>query len=464
MIFGSVVEAGRALRAGATTSTALVEGCQAVADELDEALGVYLTRFREPALAAAQRADEELAAGVDRGPLHGIPLGIKDLIAVAEGPTTAQSLVLGDWGRGVDAAVVSRLKAAGAVITGKTTTMEFGCGIPDGTKPFPTPRNPWAPERWAGGSSSGTASGVAAGMFLAGLGSDTAGSIRMPAAFCGVSGLLPTFGRVPRSGCVPLAHSVDRVGPLARTARDCALLLEVISGADQGDPDSMRWSFESPDFDADLTGLRIGVVRDVPDGADPALPEAFDRAIAVLADLGAEICEVVLPYWSEMVAAVVVSVTSEGLAHHRGDLRTRWGDYFTAARGLLAAGALASGADYVQAQRARRFAQGAVDELFREVDVIACPTAVIGAPLLAELANDAGQQDDDELFAKIRTPYWNAVANPVLAIPVGATADGRPLSVQLAGAVRDEATVLRVGAAFQTCTNWHERRPGRVAG
>ncbi|ARX88056.1 hypothetical protein SMD44_07543 [Streptomyces alboflavus] len=194
-------ETALALRAGTVTSVGLTEAAIAAADRHDGALGVYLARFDERARAAALRADEELARGLDRGPLHGIPFGVKDTIAVADGPTTAQSLVHDRaWWAGRDAPVVARLRAAGAVITGKTTAMEFGCGLPEEDEPFPFPRNPWRPDLWAGGSSSGSASGVAAGFFTAALGGDTGGSIRMPAAFCGVSGLLPTFGRVPGPG------------------------------------------------------------------------------------------------------------------------------------------------------------------------------------------------------------------------------------------------------------------------
>ncbi|GAA2773276.1 amidase [Saccharopolyspora taberi] len=465
-MLNSIADAGRALRAGEVTSVGLLDAATAAADRADGVLGVYLTRFREPALEAARRADRELAEGLDRGPLHGIPVGVKDLIAAAEGPTTAQSLVLGDgWGAGVDAAVVARVRDAGGVITGKTTTMEFGCGLPDPSKPFPVPRNPWNTGRWAGGSSSGTASGVATGMFLAGLGSDTAGSIRMPAAFCGVTGLLPTFGRVPRSGCVPLAYSLDRIGPLARTARDCGVLLEVISGHDPADPDSARARFENPAADADLTGLRVGVVREghFPPDADPALATAFDDAVAVLEELGAETTEVRLPYREEMVAAVVISACCEGMAHHRAELVERWSDFTVAARGLLAAGALVSGADYVQAQRARRVAQAALSELFGRVDVIVCPTASVGAPWFEELVNEFGHQDNEKLFSKLYTPYWNSVANPVLAVPIGSTDDGRPLSMQLAGKLFDDASVLRVGDAFQQRTGWHLRTPDLTA-
>src|SRR5690349_12603695 len=257
----TVEAAAAALRTGELTSGALTAACLARADALDPDLGTYLARFDDAALAAAAAADADLSAGVDRGPMQGIPVGMKDILAMPEGPTTAQSLVLDPaWGAGKEGPVVRRLKDAGAVITGKVTTMEFACGMPDFDKPFPIPRNPWDTSTWPGGSSSGTGNGIAAGMFLAGIGTDTGGSIRIPAAFCGTSGLMPTFGRVPKSGCVPLGFTLDHIGPLARSARDCAAMLGVIAGYDPSDPTCVDRPV--PDFTAGLggrlDGLRVG--------------------------------------------------------------------------------------------------------------------------------------------------------------------------------------------------------------
>nr|WP_042197528.1 amidase [Kibdelosporangium sp. MJ126-NF4]CEL23027.1 Aspartyl-tRNA(Asn) amidotransferase subunit A @ Glutamyl-tRNA(Gln) amidotransferase subunit A [Kibdelosporangium sp. MJ126-NF4]CTQ90166.1 Aspartyl-tRNA(Asn) amidotransferase subunit A (EC 6.3.5.6) @ Glutamyl-tRNA(Gln) amidotransferase subunit A (EC 6.3.5.7) [Kibdelosporangium sp. MJ126-NF4] len=450
----TVTELASALRAGEVTSVDLTEQALAAADRLDGTLGVYLARFDEQALAAARRADKELADGVDLGPLHGIPVGVKDSVSTSDGPTTAQSLVRDPhWDTGRDALVVAQLRAAGAVITGKTTLMEFGFGVPDPAKPFPIPRNPWDTRAWTGGSSSGSAGGVAAGLFAAAIGSDTGGSIRMPAAFCGITGLMPTHGLVPTSGCVPLSYSMDRVGPLARSARDCAAMLTVMAGP----------RTEQPLFDADLSGLRVGAVRagHFPDGTDPALPGAFDRALAALADLGASIVEVSLPYLAEMATVAYVTVASEGFAYHRDDLSARWHDYFTSTRGLLALGALSSGADYVQAQRLRQVARSAVARLFADVDVIVSPTASIGAPLFDEFT---GSLDSAAVFPLVHTLYWSTLGNPVLAVPIGFTARGLPLSCQIAGPAFGEARILRVGDAFQQDTDWHLRTPPNTPG
>jgi aspartyl-tRNA(Asn)/glutamyl-tRNA(Gln) amidotransferase subunit A len=465
----TLTEAAAALRSGAVTSRRLTETALAASDRHDAPLGTYLTRLDDLALAAADRADRDFAAGVDRGPLQGIPFGVKDILATADAPTTAQSLVLDrKWAEGRDAPVVARLRAAGAVITGKTTTMEFACGMPDPAKPFPVPRNPWDPDTWPGGSSSGTGNGVASGQFLAGLGTDTGGSIRIPASFCGITGLMPTFGRVPKSGCAPLGYSLDHIGPLARSARDCAAVLEVIAGPDASDPDCVDAPFATgtwPTDAAPLAGLRIGVVRDehhFPDHCDPALAPTYDAAAGVLAGLGATVREVTLPYYDEMCTADIVVMGCEALAYHRNDAVSRWTDYFAATRTVLARGALATGADYVQAQRVRRVAQEAMAGLLTEVDVIVCPTTSRPAPALKPYLENGA--DVLELFGYIHTGYWDTLGNPVLAAPMGLSADGLPLSLSFAGRPFDEMTLLRVADAYQQVTDWHLRVAPLVAG
>jgi aspartyl-tRNA(Asn)/glutamyl-tRNA(Gln) amidotransferase subunit A len=462
----SITEAAGQIREGSLTSVALTEAVLARADAYDGEIGSYLARFDEQARAAAAQADSDLANGIDRGPLQGIPLGVKDIIAAADGPTTANSLVLDPaWGAGKDAPVVARLKSAGAVITGKLTTMEFAIGAPDPTKPFPLPRNPWDTKTWPGGSSSGTGSGVAAGFFLGGLGTDTGGSIRIPAAFCGVSGLMPTFGRVPKSGCTPLGYSLDHIGPLARSAADCAAMLQVLAGYHASDPDCAN--VPVPDFSAgvgkgSLEGMRIGVERahHSPAGADPATGPCFEASVAALEGLGATVVELVLPFYEEMQAATMVTMGGEALAYHLPDMRTRWSDYFVATRLMVIQGALASSADFVQAQRVRRVAVKALAELFESVDVVVTPTASRGAMAYDEISG--GLLEVGELFEYVHTPYWDAVGNPVLVMPMGFTADGLPLSLQMGGRPLDEATLLAAGDAFQSVTDWHRRVPSLV--
>jgi aspartyl-tRNA(Asn)/glutamyl-tRNA(Gln) amidotransferase subunit A len=456
----TLTDAAAALRDGSTTSVALTEQALARADAVDGALGVYLTRFDAYALERAAVADTELAAGIDRGPLQGIPIGVKDILAMAEGPTTAQSVVLDpDWGAGRDAVVVERLKAAGAVITGKVSTMEFACGLPDPEKPFPLPRNPWNLDTWPGGSSSGSGAGVAAGLFLAAVGTDTGGSIRVPAIFCGVSGLMPTFGRVPNAGCAPLGYSLDHIGPLARSARDCGAFLGAIAGGDPRDPSAVDLAV--PDFsgglDGSLAGLRIGVDRanHLKDDDDPAVAPAFEEAVEVLRGLGATVVEVELPHYELTIVALMVTTLAESMAYHMPDMRSRAEDFVRSVRGMQPVGALFSGADYVQAQRVRRVAQRALAGVFADVDLVATPAASVTAPAYDRLL--AGGVA--EMLGGVHTPYWDAVGNPALVVPMGFSGEGMPLSLQLGARPFEEQVLVRAGDAYQRATDWHLQVP-----
>jgi aspartyl-tRNA(Asn)/glutamyl-tRNA(Gln) amidotransferase subunit A len=463
-------DAAVALRAGRITSVELTEQALAVADAHDERVGAFLLRFPAQALERAARADAQLADGVDLGPLHGIPLGIKDIITTDEGPTTAQSLVHDpDWNPR-DAVVVARLRSAGAVIVGKTTTMEFAAASPDPAKPFPIPRNPWNLDTWPGGSSSGTGAGVAAGMFFGGLGTDTGGSIRIPAASCGITGLMPTFGRVPKSGCVPLGYSLDHIGPMARSAWDCAVMLQALAGADSSDPGSLDEPV--PDYLAalagpggsvgdqgwsPLAGLRIGVdrlsrVRD-PRSA-PETDALLDAVSGALGQLGATLVDVEIPWYLEGTAALGPIAGSEMLAYHMPDAQTRLADYFAGNRNNLVRGVQYSGADYVQAQRVRRVIQRDVASLLVDVDLVLSPTLTTGAIPHATLGPDLWTW-----MSMIHTAYWDLTGNPVISVPMGLTDAGLPLAFQLAGRPFDEPTVLRAAHAYQGVTSWHRRVP-----
>jgi aspartyl-tRNA(Asn)/glutamyl-tRNA(Gln) amidotransferase subunit A len=459
----TIADGAAALRAGTVTSAELVEEAIEIADRCDADLGTFLLRFEDESRAAARVADAELAAGIDRGPLHGIPLGIKDIITTEEGPTTAQSLVHDPLWNPEDAVVVARLREAGGIVMGKTTTMEFASAVPDFDKPFPIPRNPWDLATWPGGSSSGTGSGVAAGFFLGGLGTDTGGSIRIPAAFCGITGLMPTFGRVPKSGCVPLGYSLDHIGPMARSARDCALMLSVLAGYDPSDAGAVDVAV--PDYvsalTGDLSGLRVGVdflTRASSAADDPAVRPVVAEVVEQLRALGAEVVEVELPHYQQSMAALLVICGGEAFAYHAPDVRTRLADYFAGNRRSLASAAFSSGADYVQAQRFRRLVHKQLTALYDEVDLILTPTLAVGAIALDVLGPDLGTW-----FAQMHTPYWDLTGNPVISVPAGFTAGGLPLGVQLAGRPFDEATVLRAADAYQTRTDWHRHEPPLLA-
>jgi aspartyl-tRNA(Asn)/glutamyl-tRNA(Gln) amidotransferase subunit A len=435
----------------AGSATAAVEAALRRADELDGRLGVYLARFDERARRRAAELDAETVAGISRGPLHGTVVGVKDNIAVKEGPTTAQSTVLDpDWGRDRSAVVVERLEAGGAIVIGKTTLHELAIGHPEPAGRFPEARNPWAPDRYVGGSSSGAAVGVAAGFFPMALGTDTGGSLRIPAALCGVTTLMPTAGRVPSDGSVPLSFSLDRIGPIARSAREAAAVLEAIAGGEEA---------FLPAPDAEVGGLRIGVERahHFPDGTDPDVAPAFEEALAVLEAAGAELVEVTLPHWEEAAAAHAVIEGSESLAAHRDALARHWEELTPWTRLAFSRGAMVSGADYVQAQRVRRVVQRGLGSLFAEVDLIATPTLGFGAPRLEEMY--ASTATTLSLFRHIHTRYWNCAGNPAMSVPMGFTREHLPLGLQLAARPFEETVLLRAADAYQQRTGWHEDRP-----
>jgi len=459
----SVETIAAALRNGTVTSEHLVENIFARIGDHDSRLGAFAALFKDSALAAAHEADVATARGDDHGPLHGVPIAVKDIIATREGPTGAQSLVAAPgWPAERDATAVARLRKAGAVVIGKTTTMEYAAGLPDIERPFPLPRNPWDPRRWTGGSSSGTAGGVAAGLVPAGLGTDTGGSIRWPSAWCGVTGLKPTYGRVPRSGVLPLGYTADHVGPIGLSARDCALLLQSMAGPADDDPSTADREVRTllPEKGRDLSGLRVGVVRagHLPTTADPGLAPTYAEAISVFEKLGASTVEVELPLLSEMQVIDMVAVYAEAYSFHRNMLRTSWADYAPATRTMVALGGLIPAGDYLQAQRVRRVALRALASLFSTVDLVITPATAIPAVTYADLTT-GGAEWLGYLFSHLFTSYWDSAGYPVMAVPMGFSADRLPLSLQIAGRPFAEDAVIGAGAAYQESTDWHLHLP-----
>ena len=457
----TIAEAGAALRSSTLTSVELVERCLRRADALDPILGVYIQRLDDTALAAAAQADAELAAGQDRGPLHGIPLGIKDIIATVESETTGQSLVHAPaWGDDQgDAPVVARLREAGGIIMGKTSTMEFAIGMPDATKPFPVPRNPWNPDHWTGGSSSGTGAGIAAGLFLGGLGTDTGGSVRIPAAFCGISGLKQTYGLVPKSGCIPLGYSLDHIGPMARSVAGCAAMIAVMAGPDASDPTCSpdappTWpaSLWSESAASSVEGMTIGVERANHLGAEGVVPEAiaaFEAAVGILESAGATMVEVEIDHYQLMRQAGMVTSRAEASSYHRMDLVDRWNEYGVHTSKAVSLGTIVSGADYVQAQRVRSYINAQLATLMNDVDALIMPMAGMGAPPIEGLDHTSFM--DWPVFSQ----FWNPTGLPALALPMGFTDDQLPLSLQITGRAGSDPTLLAIGNAFQSRSEWH---------
>ncbi|MDX6389273.1 MAG: amidase [Streptosporangiaceae bacterium] len=453
-----------ALRSGQLSSAQLVSALHQQADAADPALGAFTARFVEESHEAAAAADAELAAGLDRGPLHGIPMGVKDIIASREGITSASSAVIDpSWWTGQDAPAVARLRSAGAVIMGKTTTMEYALGEPDSDQELAQPRCAWDLSRWAGGSSSGSASGVAAGLMLGALGSDTGGSVRLPAAFNGVTGHKPTFGLVPKSGMHVLGFSLDAMGPIARTARDCALMLDVIAGADASDPSSVNgpaagYAAALEPGDLDLSGVRIGVdqaaVRDR-EGCDPAVLGLFERAIGVLAAAGAVVVPVESPPWRLCALAAAVIWQADALSYHRDLIRAHWREFGRGIRAMFIEGLLVTPSDRAAADRVRRMICDHVSATLTGVDVVLSPThGSVALPYEAR----SGSGVDETAF----TVAWNLTGGPAASVPMGMTAQGLPLGLQIAGRPFQDARVLAVADAFQRLTSHHLACPPPV--
>lgn len=450
--------AAKALRSGELSSVEITSVMLERAAELDSRIGVYLHLDGETALAQARRSDSEIARGVDRGPLQGIPLGIKDILATKDAPTTAQSRLLlgGSPSLWYDADSVARLRSSGAVILGKTTTMEFAKGRPAEGDPFPIPRNAWNTDYWTGGSSSGTANGVAAGLFLGGLGTDTGGSVRLPAAFCGVTGFKPTYGKVSLHGVIPLAPSMDHVGPMARTAAGCGILFSAISQ----DTEDQATDWTLP-HSTDLRGVRIGVDRQH-HLSDPRVNDdvrvRFDEALAVLEGLGAKVIDTEIPLFDELVAASNVVSLVEAFTYHRRNLQHHPDKYASNTRRTLLSGATYLASDYARALQVIRYAKAQLRDFLQMFDVLAMPTT-------SRPADRFGELNDSSLIPRPQyTRPWNAVGFPGISVPMGTSVKKLPVGMQLVGAPNQDQKVLQVGAAFQEVTRHHLQVPPMVTG
>jgi aspartyl-tRNA(Asn)/glutamyl-tRNA(Gln) amidotransferase subunit A len=457
--FLSVADAGSLIAAERLSSVELTRAYLDRIERLNGTLHAYVRVLHDAALAEARKADDEIAAGRYRGPLHGIPIGLKDIYDTAGVPTEGGSKLCLGRVPACDATTTALLKGAGAVLLGKLTTWEFAIGGTAFDTPFPPARNPWNIEHDPAGSSSGSGAAVAAGLCAAAMGSDTGGSIRWPAAWCGLAGLKPTYGRVSRAGIMPLSFSLDHAGPLTWTVEDAAIVLQAIAGPDPRDPASADRPV--PDYRAvlgapELKGIRLGVARSMFERdsiASDEMREAFDRSVEVLRDLGATIGEIDLPPLALYTAAAFLIARGEGFAIHEKSLRERPQDYGALARDRLTIGAYIRASDMVQAMRRRRILVDATAAAMADVDAILLPTAPDPAPKLAQL---------EPYFGTERPPYmrpFNLTGQPALSVCNGFDSKGLPLSLQIVGRHFDEATVLRIGHAYERATTWRERRP-----
>jgi aspartyl-tRNA(Asn)/glutamyl-tRNA(Gln) amidotransferase subunit A len=461
----TIVEAAEWLRKGWISSVDLTAAQVARAHAAQDTLAAFIVIMDEPALAAAHQADADFAAGIDKGPLQGIPIGVKDIIATRDAPTTANSRVLDRaWGQRDDATVVKKLRAAGAIVIGKLGLHEFALGWPDPDTGFRIPKNPWDLTRSPGGSSSGTGAAVGGGLILGGLGTCTGGSVRGPASYCGISGIKQTFGRDSKEGCVPLGYSLDHIGPMARTARDCAIMLQAMAGYDPLDLCSV--DVPVPDMtaglDGSLAGMRIGVPRDyfftVPN-LDPEVKAAVLAAIDAMAAAGATVVDVSIPHADTARHAQRITMMSEAYAYHEPDLQERPELYGKYTRRQFQIGPFFSAGDYVQAQRFRPLIRAECEAAFGDrasgqyVDVFVVPTMPTTAPAFE------GYDPDSTMTGAGFTPIWNLTGNPAISIPCGFSSAGLPIGMQVVGRPFDEPTVFKLADAYQQITAWHRQLP-----
>jgi len=427
-------------------------------EKFDGKLNAFLRFTPELALEDAKRAEAEIGKQQWRGTWHGIPYALKDIVDYAGLPTTAHSKLLQDNIARADAVVTQRFRAAGAVFLGKLSTHEFAIGGPSFDLPWPPARNPWNRDHFPGGSSSGAGVATAAGFVPAAIGTDTGGSVRNPATMCGIVGMKPTYGLVSRRGVVPLSFSLDHVGPMTRTVRDNALLLDLIAGHDPADPGSVNRATGgyTAELERGVRGLRIGVIRHFYNQdmkADPEMAAGIEAAIRTLGELGAVVSEVQTASLDEYAACNRTILSSEAFAIHEQWMRERPQDYGALARERIMAGAFVRAADYVNAIRLRRKLTAQFHALFDQVDVV----------LTASSLDPACRIDDPEMVEytygrQARAPF-NVTGSPALSVPSGFSEAGLPLAIQLVGKPFSEALLYRVASAYEQATPWLARHP-----
>ena len=457
--FLTIHEASALLKDGRLSPAELTRAFLDRIEHLDPTLHAYITVLGDSAMEEARIAEETIRRGDYRGPLHGIPIALKDIYDTAGVRTTAASKIMADRVPSEDATTTARLKAAGAILLGKLTLHEFALGGPDTTTGFPLARNPWSLDHIPGGSSSGSGTAIAAGLCMGTLGSCTGGSIRGPASHCGIIGLKATYGRVSRYGVVPLSWTLDHCGPMTWNVEDTAHMLQAIAGHDPKDPTSSRAPV--PDYSSSLVegieGMRIGVPRDFFLKDDPGISaevrSTVDEALEELRRLGAQVEDVSIPMLDYSGAAQPAIMLSEAFAYHRGNLRSQPENFGDMCRARFRMGGLFSSGDYVQAQRVRKALTTEYNEALTRYDLIASPA----------MSNPATRFDETDVMSSARVPSFTAPYNltgmPAISVPCGFTEAGLPIGLQLAGRPFDEPTVIRAAYTYQQHVRLFERRP-----
>jgi aspartyl-tRNA(Asn)/glutamyl-tRNA(Gln) amidotransferase subunit A len=448
----TIREAADALRARRVSAIELADAANARIGRLNSKLNAFITVTGEQAMEEARQADAELAAGRNRGPLHGIPVAVKDLFLTRGVRTTCGSRIYADFVPAIDAAVVERLRAAGAVMLGKLNMHEMAYGITSANPHYGPVRNPWNPQYSPGGSSGGSGAAVAAQLVYAAMGSDTGGSIRIPAAFCGVVGLKPTYGRVSRYGALPLAYSLDHMGPLARSVRDAAMVLNAIAGYDRRDPTSSRHPVVDfiPDDGCSIRRLRIGFPENFYfDHLDAGVESSVRGVFARAQSLGALVAPVRVPDIAALntVGRVIQLAEAAAVAEPHLEHREKFGPDVLA---LFDQGRLLPATDYIHAQRLRRKLSREFNQLWSEVDCLIAPTTPNTAPRVGDATVRLGGRDEDVRLTTTRLVRGiNVLGLPALSIPCGLGASGLPIGIQIIGPAWEEALILRVGAALE---------------
>lgn len=437
-----------------------VELTRAILDRitsLDGPLNAYITILQDEALEQARLAERALLDGSDLGPLHGIPISLKDLYQTAGIKTTGGSKILADWVPATDATVTRRLRRAGAILLGKTNLHEFAFGATNENPHYGPSRNPWSRDRITGGSSGGSAAAVAAGLGYASMGSDTGGSIRLPAALCGIVGVKPTYGLVSRAGVLPLSWSLDHCGPLTRTVEDAAIILNAIAGHDYADPSSA--SRVVPDLttalDGRVRGIRVALLREyLGENVHPEVAEAVRTAVHDLERLGLRVEEISVPEVAYGGGASIAILYSEAAATHERWLRSQRDAYGADVLERLSQGERLTATQYLKGQRARRVLVDRFTTLFGQIDVLVTPTTSIPAPTFPESRGDAAR---GQLLGFTR--LFNVLGLPALSVPCGFSTSGLPIGLQLVGRPFDELTILRVAHAYERQAGWYSHTP-----
>lgn len=441
----------------------LVQACLDRIDELDPQFHAFINVMRESSISEAKKLEKMIASGEYKGPLHGIPIGLKDLYHTKGVPTTAGSPILADFVPEEDATTVTKLTDAGGLIIGKLNMHPFAYGAVGLNPDYGTPPNPWGKERIPGGSSSGSGVALITGMIPAATGSDTGGSIRIPASICGVVGIKPTYGRVSKQGVIPLSWSLDHAGPMARSVEDCAILLQAMAGYDPKDPSSI--DIPVPDYSAEMKksvkGLRAGLpVKEFYGRLQSGVREKVDQAIKVLEQLGVSVEEVDVPSMDEADAISLGILGPEVAAYHRKWIEERPKDYFPPVLTRIKSGMFVPAVDYIKAHQARsRFTQGYLKAM-EGLDLLITPTEQLTAPRIEEnvVAIDGVEEATQNLMVWLNRPF-NLTGFPAISVPCGFDEDDLPVGLQIVGKPFQEGVVLRTAFNYEQATPWHSKRP-----